>query len=204
MRDKNRIKPFLDKFAEFWEANPDLRFGQIIYMLAEHLKYPNRDVFFPEEEEWTTALEKVRTPWWNGFNTKPHGSNVPKQKTVPPMPKVKPPKANSIEIKELHIYMTYDYPEETLCDLHTTLYSLIKKGMYIHTTQTSVCSTERFREGYKIFVHMLDGDCVEIKLGSENKNSSREIKMYHNLEKLLLANEFGYATDCPNHIVDMQ
>jgi hypothetical protein len=30
MRDKNRIRPFLNKIAEEWENHPDLRFGQFV------------------------------------------------------------------------------------------------------------------------------------------------------------------------------
>lgn len=30
MRNINRIKPFLEKFGEEWEKNPDLRFGQFL------------------------------------------------------------------------------------------------------------------------------------------------------------------------------
>ena len=40
---------------------------------------------------------------------------------------------------------------------------------------------------------MLDGEEVEIKLGTSNKNTDRSIKVEHNLEKLLLSNEFGQA-----------
>lgn len=65
MRDKNRIKPFMDKLTQFWEAHQDLRFGQVIYILAEELKV--QDIFFPEEDKWMEALNKLNTPYWNGF-----------------------------------------------------------------------------------------------------------------------------------------
>lgn len=55
MRDKKRIKPFLNKVEELWLKYPDLRFGQIIYLLADDIK---RDIFFPEEEEWLKAIQK--------------------------------------------------------------------------------------------------------------------------------------------------
>lgn len=61
MRDKKRIKPFLKKLQTFWEQNSDLRFGQIIYMLAEKLEV--RDIFFPEEDAWSKALDKISTPY---------------------------------------------------------------------------------------------------------------------------------------------
>lgn len=61
MRDKNRIEPFLKSIQTLWEKQPDLRFGQLIYMLAENLDSPNRDVFFPEEDEWLRAISKTKT-----------------------------------------------------------------------------------------------------------------------------------------------
>lgn len=61
MRDKNRIEPFLKEFQKLWEKQPDLRFGQILYMLAENLDSQNRDIFFPEEDEWLRAISKTKT-----------------------------------------------------------------------------------------------------------------------------------------------
>ena len=34
MRDINRIELLLDKFEELWKLNPDIRFGQMIYILT--------------------------------------------------------------------------------------------------------------------------------------------------------------------------
>lgn len=65
MRDINRIKPFLNKLQEFWEMNPDLRFGQIITMLIDRCDY---DAFYYEENQWLEILEKF-------YNSK----NEPKQ-----------------------------------------------------------------------------------------------------------------------------
>jgi len=56
MRDKNRIKPFLQKVEEIWLKYPDLRFGQIIYMLADEI---GRDIFFSEEKEWELNINKL-------------------------------------------------------------------------------------------------------------------------------------------------
>ncbi len=66
MRDKNRIKPFLEELGDFWEANPDLRFGQVIYMLAGELK---TDIFFPEEEKWLKAIKSIKTPYYDQNST---------------------------------------------------------------------------------------------------------------------------------------
>lgn len=57
MRDKNRIKPFLQKLEKLWLKYPDYRFGQIIYMLADEI---GRDIFFPEEKEWEEAIDKLK------------------------------------------------------------------------------------------------------------------------------------------------
>lgn len=56
MRDKNRIKPFLNKLEKLWLKYPDYRFGQIIYLLADEIE---RDIFFPEEKEWEEAISKL-------------------------------------------------------------------------------------------------------------------------------------------------
>jgi hypothetical protein len=62
MRDKARIKPFMEKLTQFWEAHRDLRFGQIIYMLADKMEV--QDIFSPEEDKWMKALDELD---WNGF-----------------------------------------------------------------------------------------------------------------------------------------
>lgn len=56
MRDKNRIKPFLEQLEQLWLQNPDLRFGQLIHLLANEI---GRDIFFPEEEEWIENINKL-------------------------------------------------------------------------------------------------------------------------------------------------
>lgn len=54
MRDMNRIEPFLNELGDLWKEKQDLRFGQLIYLLADKI---GRDIFFPEEAEW---LEKIK------------------------------------------------------------------------------------------------------------------------------------------------
>ena len=56
MRDKNRIKPFLKQLERLWLQNPDYRFGQLIYLMANEI---GRDIFFPEEDEWLENINKL-------------------------------------------------------------------------------------------------------------------------------------------------
>lgn len=56
MRDKNRIKPFLEKFQEFWEKYPDLRFGQIADIIANRV---NIDIFYIEDNLFLEQIEKL-------------------------------------------------------------------------------------------------------------------------------------------------
>lgn len=95
--------------------------------------------------------------------------------------------------KNLHIYMGDNYPknQKLLITLQATEKALNSGESEVHTTQPHVCSTRWLVDGYRIFVHMLDEEIVEVKLGNMN---GREIRVSHNLEKMLLANSFGYAT----------
>jgi len=65
----------------------------------------------------------------------------------------------------------------------------------IDTVQTFVCSIDNLKKGYRIFVHMIDFEEVEIKLGTNNKHTKRNIRVENNLENLLLNNEFGLAVE---------
>jgi len=57
MRNLNRIKPIISKLEELWLTSPDLRFGQIVYIVASKLKV--NDIFFPEDDKWLEAIEKA-------------------------------------------------------------------------------------------------------------------------------------------------
>jgi len=63
MRDIKRIDPFLEKLGELWKFYPDLRFGQLIYVLAQDMKFD--DIFYPEEPIWEeaiqTGIDEIRT-----------------------------------------------------------------------------------------------------------------------------------------------
>jgi len=39
MRDKNRIRPFLEELAKEWDKYPDLRFGQLMSDLGTEFGY---------------------------------------------------------------------------------------------------------------------------------------------------------------------
>jgi hypothetical protein len=95
-------------------------------------------------------------------------------------------------MKELHIWLC-DYPKfiSPYVRLESTEFALDQDDEIVHTTQPHVCSTTWLVKGYRIFAHMLDGEVIEIKLG---ECCGREIRISHNLEKMLLANVFGLAT----------
>lgn len=57
MRDINRIDPFLKELGLLWKKNPDLRFGQLIYIIADEI---GRDIFFPEEKEWLNKINYLK------------------------------------------------------------------------------------------------------------------------------------------------
>lgn len=96
--------------------------------------------------------------------------------------------------KELHIWMGDNIPDNLCVTLHSTLFALNNNCKMINTTQSHVCSTTWLTKGYRMFVHMIDDEEVEIKLGHIN-NCDREIRLSHNLERLLLANCFGRAVE---------
>ena len=112
--------------------------------------------------------------------------------------KVVLPYFQTILDKQIHIYMNDGYKdsvdEDYIAFSHDEVMTALNKGCgYIPTTQTCCCSTTYLLKGYRIFVYMLDGEFVEIKLGDENKNTDRAVRVGQNIEKMLLANVFGYA-----------
>lgn len=64
MRDPERIKPFLQKVEEYWNLEPDLRFGQIVAILENrirpsNLKIKESDLFFSEEDELVKVFNEL-------------------------------------------------------------------------------------------------------------------------------------------------
>lgn len=56
MRDKKRIKPFMEELARIWETKcPDWRFGQLMSNVLNSLP---RDPFFYEEDEMLKEFKK--------------------------------------------------------------------------------------------------------------------------------------------------
>lgn len=52
MRDKNRIKPFMEKLTELWEELPDYRFFQLINLLTD-----GQDLFYQEDDKSLKDIE---------------------------------------------------------------------------------------------------------------------------------------------------
>lgn len=91
-------------------------------------------------------------------------------------------------MKEFHLFL-YDPPYEIIqYDYYSTLQYIEEEEEKIASTQVILCTTKLFELGYRIFVHDFKG-IYEIKLG-KNECTNREIKMSHNLPKLILNGEF--------------
>lgn len=60
----------------------------------------------------------------------------------------------------------------------------------IHTLQMCCLKTSLFTQGYRVFIHDMDGN-YEIKLGPDNDRTNRDIRMEHNILKLWELGEFS-------------
>lgn len=96
---------------------------------------------------------------------------------------------------KLNIWLNESYPKDTLHSLQSVFEAIKNKRETIDTTNIFFCNMRYMELGYRIFVHMLDGECIEITLGTANKHTNRNITMFSNIEQLLLGNEFGHAVD---------
>ena len=91
-------------------------------------------------------------------------------------------------MKEFHLFLYDPQYEIVHHGYYSTFLSIEEGDEKIASTQVILCTTKLFKLGYRIFVHDLKG-IYEIKLG-KNECTNREIKMSHNLPKLILNGEF--------------
>ena len=56
VRDKERIRPFMEELTAFWEECPDLRFMQFVQFLYSQAE---RDPFSYEEEDTLALLKRL-------------------------------------------------------------------------------------------------------------------------------------------------
>lgn len=100
--------------------------------------------------------------------------------------------------KELHVWMGDLLPNDSFVTYKQVTDAISRGETRIDTPIPNFCSSEYYEMGYRIFVHMIDGECVEIKTGHV-ETTSRDIKSVYNWMKLMLANEFGHATNSINY-----
>lgn len=55
MRDKNRIKPFLERLEKVWNEVPDWRFGQLVCNVLNSIP---KDLFYVEDDEMIKYFEE--------------------------------------------------------------------------------------------------------------------------------------------------
>lgn len=94
--------------------------------------------------------------------------------------------------KQIHFYEDVDYISDDdfyMC-WNGTREACESNEKVIHTTQMGFLDTWLFELGYRIFVHDGIDSSYEIKLGTDNERTEREIKLAHNLFKMWSNGEF--------------
>lgn len=91
--------------------------------------------------------------------------------------------------KSFHLYMNIDDSQIVLHSYVKTKAAIDADFPVIMTTQVSLCKTNLFEKGYRIFVYPKIGDPFEITLG-KCECTDKEIRMCHCLDKMLLNGAF--------------
>ena len=98
-------------------------------------------------------------------------------------------------MREYHLYLgeVDKNTRDIICNSLHDIEILKKYGKTIHTEQIVSCTTKLFTEGYHIFIHPFRGEEFEITLG-DCERTDREIRMGHNLYRMLINGVFGDVT----------
>ena len=94
--------------------------------------------------------------------------------------------------KEIHFYSHAHYvddKEQILISYDATVVAIVQGMPAIHTFQMSLMEGRLWELGYRIFVHD-DTGVYELKLGTDNTRTHRELRISHNLFKMWKNGEF--------------
>lgn len=58
MRDPRRIRKFCNRLAAAWELLPDLRFGQLVYIIFDQMNDEQTDPFYVEDDAMIECIEQ--------------------------------------------------------------------------------------------------------------------------------------------------
>ena len=95
-------------------------------------------------------------------------------------------------VNEFHLYFG-KYPTDKCIHTVNEVEEAISEHKDVHTTQVDCADMMLLDNGYRIFIHPFEGDIFEITLG-DCANTSRNIRLGHNLPRLLIAGEFDTDT----------